>query len=346
MTTDIDKILLTDSATLKAPDVARLTTQSLAGTGVFDILMKTTKLHLMEEYTANRITGEEYTTVYLGALNSVMSASIQFLLNFQQEEKIQSEIALVRQKTVTELANTDNDIPLGLGFNGDANIEGLVALQKEKLELEKDLASAQIIQSTRDGALTGQKIVTELAQTSDNISQAGLNAMGYNVEVSVEGAMRAQIDKAAKETILLEQKVATEVAQTSDVKPITLGEMDSTTLIDGLAKTAREKAAAEVTLLSQKANTELAQTDDTMKMGVPYLNAATAVTGMIGTQKALYQAQADGFKRDAEQKAAKILTEAWSIDASSGDATRNGTNQLDDTDVGSLIGQLKAGVIA
>jgi len=34
MTTDIDKLLLTDSAVLKAPDVARLTTQSINGTGV------------------------------------------------------------------------------------------------------------------------------------------------------------------------------------------------------------------------------------------------------------------------------------------------------------------------
>ena len=41
MTTTIDTILLTSDATLGAPDVARLTTQSLDGTGVFDILMKT-----------------------------------------------------------------------------------------------------------------------------------------------------------------------------------------------------------------------------------------------------------------------------------------------------------------
>jgi len=345
MTTSIDTVQLTSEAALKAPDVARLTTQSLAGTGVFDILMATTKLHLLEEYKAGRITGEEYTTVYLGALQSAMQSSIQFLLNFQQEEKIQADIALVRQKTVTELANTDNDIPLGLGFNGDGNIEGLVALQKEKLELEKSLAAAQIVQSEREGALTGQKVVTELAQTADNLQQASLAKLGYNITTTIEGVIAPTIDKLAQEATLLEQKVVTEVAQTSDTKPIALGEMDSTTVIEGLAKTAREKAAAEVTLLSQKANTELAQTADIVVVGDPMLNTSSTVTGVVGKQKALFGAQTTGFARDAEQKAAKIYQEAWSVDASINSIGRAGTG-MEDGDVKTVLDKLKAGVIA
>ena len=91
MTTLIDTISLDATASLKVPDVKRLTTQSIDGVGVFDVLMKTTKLHLKEEYEAGRITGQEYATVYIEAMNNVMQQSVQFLLNTQQEEKIRQK---------------------------------------------------------------------------------------------------------------------------------------------------------------------------------------------------------------------------------------------------------------
>lgn len=94
-----------------------LTTSSLDGTGVFDILMRTTKQHLQREYQANRITGAEYAEVYLGALTAVLQNATQFLLNEQQVERLNVEIALTRQQIVSELANTDDSVPVGLGFN-------------------------------------------------------------------------------------------------------------------------------------------------------------------------------------------------------------------------------------
>jgi hypothetical protein len=101
---------------LVAP-VDKLTKASIDGDGVFDVLMKATKLHLTEEYDAGRITGHEYSTVYLGALTAVLQTSAQFLVNEQQVQEINARIGLIRQQTVTELANTDDNIPVGLGFN-------------------------------------------------------------------------------------------------------------------------------------------------------------------------------------------------------------------------------------
>jgi len=94
-----------------------LTSETLSGTGAFDVLMRTTKLHLKAEYDAQRITGAEYATVYLGALTAVLQTSIQFLLNEQQAYRLAAEIGLIRQQTVTELTNTEDNIPVGLGFN-------------------------------------------------------------------------------------------------------------------------------------------------------------------------------------------------------------------------------------
>lgn len=46
MTTLIDTVVLDASASLKAPDITRLTTNDLEGTGVFDVLMSVVKKHL------------------------------------------------------------------------------------------------------------------------------------------------------------------------------------------------------------------------------------------------------------------------------------------------------------
>jgi hypothetical protein len=100
-----------------ATPLEKLTTKSVTGTGAFDVLMQAAKAHLTEEYDNGRITGKEYSTVYLGALTAVLQTATQFLLNEQQVQKINAEIGLVRQQTVTELTNTCDNIPVGLGFN-------------------------------------------------------------------------------------------------------------------------------------------------------------------------------------------------------------------------------------
>ena len=106
----------TENKVLATP-LKKLTTVQVDGSGVFDQLMQAVKLHLKEEYINGRITGHDYATVYMGSLSAVLQTSAQFLLNEQQVHQINAEIGLIRQKTVTELANTEDNIPAGLGFN-------------------------------------------------------------------------------------------------------------------------------------------------------------------------------------------------------------------------------------
>lgn len=60
---------------------------------------------------------------------------------------------------------------------------------------------------------------------------------------------------------------------------------------------------AQAELARQKVKTEIAQINDTVD-GVP-------VTGVVGAQIALYKQQKEGFIRDAEQKALKIIADTW-----------------------------------
>lgn len=95
------------------------------------------------------------------------------------------------------------------------------------------------------------------------------------------------------------------------------------------------KSGAETTLLTQKVVTERAQT---MSVGVD-------ADSVVGKQKNLYQAQTDGFKRDAEQKAAQLMVSSWNVRRTTDEGTvADGTNLLNDTTVGRAVSKMLAGV--
>lgn len=97
------------------------------------------------------------------------------------------------------------------------------------------------------------------------------------------------------------------------------------------------KTVAETALLNQRKVTEQAQT----------VGAGVDEDSVIGRQKALHKAQADGFLRDAEQKAAKIMLDTWNVRRTTDEATQANTdNRLTDVHIGQVIDKLMAGVNA
>jgi hypothetical protein len=214
--------------------VDTLTQASLQGTGVFDVLMRATKAHLEAEFKAERITGTEYATVYLGALEAAMATALQFTL---QRDKSLAEIELIEAQT--------------------------------------------------------NKVIAE----QDLVEQQTLNAIEENrVLIAQECKLRAEFD-------VLEQTVL--------------------------------KTTQETSLLNWKTTTERAQT---VALGVDE-------DSIIGRQKLLYQAQATGFVRDSEQKAAKLLIDSWNVRRTTDEATvADGVNMLNDAAVGRAVNRLLLGV--
>jgi len=91
----------------------------------------------------------------------------------------------------------------------------------------------------------------------------------------------------------------------------------------------------EIALLTQKTASERAQT---LSLGVD-------ADSILGRQKALYVAQTDGFKRDAEQKAAKVMVDSWNVRRTTDEGTvADGTNMLNDQAVGRAVTKLLSGV--
>ena len=78
-------------------------TTATDGTGNFDKLMKVVTLHVEAQFNAGRITGTDYATVYLGALQSTLAQAVNFTLN---KNKANNEADLLAQKEITEYAQT------------------------------------------------------------------------------------------------------------------------------------------------------------------------------------------------------------------------------------------------
>lgn len=194
---------------------ADLTTATIEGSGLFDLLMRAVKVHLDVEFKSGALRGSDYATVYLGSLDLAMKTGVAYLL---ARDKNALEADLMEQQVL------------------------LAQAQIEKVQAEIELVQKQIDRSDAEAALLAQKVITEQAQVSP-----------------------------------------------TGVDP------DS----------------------------------------------------IIGKQKLLYQRQADGFKRDAEQKAAKILADSWSVRRTTDEGTvADSTNKLADSFVGQAMTALLAGVAA
>lgn len=90
-------------------------TTATDGTGNFDKLMKVVTLHVEKQFTDGRITGTDYATVYLGALQSTLAQAVTFTLNMNKANK---EADLLAQKEITEYAQTGTTAASTLPVSG------------------------------------------------------------------------------------------------------------------------------------------------------------------------------------------------------------------------------------
>lgn len=156
------------------------------GRGVYDELMRTAKAHLVKEFEAGRISSNEYSQVYLGAMQSSLQAAMQFTLGAgiasRQEELLSSQELQVRQETL------------------------VVAQQLQNLQKQEALMDSQLLQAAEELAVTKNKNLGILAETAKTkvetqVAEKQLIVMAQDI-----------IDKAAK-TELVQANTATEVVK-------------------------------------------------------------------------------------------------------------------------------------
>ena len=361
-------------AQLEEPlNVTELTTAEIAGTGVFDVLMQSVKNHVQEEHAKSRITGKEYATVYLEALQSTMAQSVEYLLraktlgfeldNLGKQGVLldhQAEIAIKdAQLKFAQIAQTQAQTELTEQQVKSAEAEAHkipveISLLRSNLELagvEKDLRIAQVglAETEKDIAVynlvnkTPVEVELLQAQTDNAQSQIALTeaqvikiteenkVIPYNIE-----RIQAEIANMTRQSDILEKELEIKISSLAlQDKQLLLAdaELEVRKLELDVKRAEVESAQAQAQLYAAKVLTENAQTMD-----------AAHPNSVLGSNIAVLRAQAAGYARDAEQKAAKILVDAWNVQRNTDESIQaNAANLLYDTSIGQAVSAMLRG---
>lgn len=154
-------------------------------------------------------------------------------------------------------------------------------------------------------AVLGQAVLflTERDKTYLNnlLVQAQIKLADAQVALAAQDLLNKQQEllNAQKQMELMEQQIQLAEKQVELADKELLVKDKEMQLLD--KQIAVQEATADLT--RQKIKTEMAQIADSVD--------GVAVTGILGAQIALYKQQRDGFLRDAEQKALKIVADTW-----------------------------------
>lgn len=199
--------------------------------------------------------------------------------------------------------------------------------EMEQAKLNIDLIKAQIT-----------KMVTETTLIDEQRKIAIMN----------QDMLKVQIENESKRGLILDKQVI-EMDKNLELKDIQIAQMKEQTkmIIQQTANALAEhttitknhaKIDAEVDIIKQKLLTEVAQTSDTIN--------GKDLEGIVGKQALLYKRQADGYLRDAEQKAAKFYTDMMSTRVASDEDTYDLTTaKMQNEQVAQVLDVVRKGIL-
>lgn len=271
-------------------DITNLTHATIDGNGVFDVLMRTVNAHLQKEWTANRLKGTEYSTVYLGALESTMNTSLQFLL---AKDKLNAELAILEQQLVNLKVEEINATKQGLLL--DKQLDDLVAATALKIQQKANLVDELLTNAQQRSNLATEQARISAQTTQINAETQNVPKQGLLIDAQKDTQLQQKLNLADELLTAAQQRanlssenqaIIAKTANTTQQTANLLAEAANIPRQGAVYDSTRLKADAEKALLIDKLTTE-------------------------ASQRAVLAAQASGYRRDAEQKAAEIMTRAF-----------------------------------
>ena len=217
---NIDVSHLTSAATVGGLGVDKKGV--VTGSGVFDNLMEAVNVHLDAQFNSGRLTGADYATVYLGALQSTIQQSISFVLGEQAADK-QAELldkqAATESKKAFDVASTTavrdtqsvNDTALKAA-------QTTLTVNQSATELKQALnIISDTVLKEQQKLLATNQTATEANKTIDVASTTSVRNVQSTKDSLIKDATKAKLDS---ETSVLTQKGITEYAQTQQTSKV------------------------------------------------------------------------------------------------------------------------------
>ncbi len=192
--------------------------------------------------------------------------------------------------------------------------------QRNQVVAQTTATKAEILGIEARAALTEQQVVTE----------------AYNSKLIAKqlDKLDVDIDLVSAETTNTKEQRTNLIRQQQNLNAQTLrtnAERENIILTRDTITKQQEKLTSEIALLAQKKITEQAQTQD-------------VTTGLVGKQQGLYQAQTDGFQRNAEHKAADLLARTWHVQRTTDEAIQPGSAGMANDRINQAIEQMLMGI--
>lgn len=292
-----DPTIQFDSALQTTPsdlDIADITSGGVGGSGIFDVLMAAADAHISREYKANRITGDQYASIYTQLILGVMQTATQMGLS-----KDQSKFAAIQTQMQARQAQVQ------------ATAE-LVNLEVVKLQA---VASRHNIEQVKaNTGLLKMQLATANAEFCKAQAEAGKEEYVLDTVLPLEVATaQFNLDNILpSQQTLVDEQMEAQRAQTLDTR--TNGVVISGVI--GRANAVSEKDAltrdyvvtntmpAQLAILEEQREAERAKTRDT-------LTDSSTVGGSIGKQVELYGQQISSFQADSRFKVARLVVDSW-----------------------------------
>ena len=290
-------------------------------------------------------------------------------------EQIKAQTEGIKTETAQTQYNIDHILPLqatGLELENQTreyNLNTVLPTQVAQTEAQTSLTKSQEEQIRAEM----QKVPYEIEVLQSQVDESKIKVLQeqYNLDNLMPaqlGQINAQTAGVVKETELKDYQLvnlypaqlAGTLAQTENVQQDTaLKEYQVQFLYP--AQLAQANKQLELTeaqiavqnkqldLLQEQVNQAKAQTDYyAQKVVTEKAQTDASVIGdgsVIDVQVDLMNAQKDGYKRNAEQQAAQIMSNTWNVRRQTDEDTQaNSTNLLDDATVGKTIQTLLSGV--
>lgn len=323
-----------------------LTTAVVNGSGVFDIVMKSIAAHIAVEYKSNRISGAEYTKVFIQAIETALNGSINFVLQ-RNQAAVQAETLKVQLATA-RIEAAAKRVELAKIILDSENAKMTYALNKVRLaEADTQYCAAKFnlenMLPAQKELLDNQVIGAELANSTAEYNLQTILPKQSTLLTSQIGNTNANTANALKQREVLAEELEIKHAQTFDTRtdglPVAgvIGK-EKLSLDKQLEMNEEQKA-----LLREQVEATRGQTTTTRRDGTPIAGIVgseiqvkakqvelvseqvetqrantkstrtdgSPVEGSVGKQIELQDQQIISFQKDGQLKAARLFTDAW-----------------------------------
>lgn len=295
----IIEALKSEAATL---DISDLTVKQIDGSGAMDAILKSSSVHLKEEFDKGRITGAEYSKAYSAIVSVGIQTGLQFVLqkDVTKWSAITAQLQAITAKIQLETVKANYIRQKAEALTAKAQYAA-ATMQLANLDAQYCLLLEQKNQAVAQTALTNQQ-KTNLAAEALNIPKQGV-------------LLDKQADQVVAQTALTTQQKVNLTAEALNI-PKQGALLDSQKTMVDTQVIGQEKANDTATynlsyILPQQLLLTKEQTEAARAQTLDIRTDGASVVGSIGKQKDLYSQQITSYQRSSEINAAQMFKDAW-----------------------------------